>query len=163
MLEEFAAMFGMDVFSLSIILIIIAVIVIAISIIVNIIFTKKSKEEAVAVAVLKNVDLIAKGKLVPKSKAEEKKEGIKEGKEEEKKEEKIVAVEKTTAKNDGITLKEHLSQKFQPLIEKQLKTKIKLLDFSGKGNQFQALVEVGGVKVLLILDSSGKIIDYKKK
>jgi len=127
------------------------VIIIAISILVNIVFTKKSKEEAVATTVLKNVKLIEKGKLVPKTK------------EDKKKEEKIVATEKTVAKTEGVTLKEHLSQKFQPKIEKQLKTKVKLLDFSGEGNKFKALIEVGGVKVLLILDSSGKIIDYKKK
>jgi len=151
MINEFAAMFGLNVFELSLALIIIAVVVIVISIIANVLITRKSKEESVAIRVLKNVKLIEQRKVFPKTK------------EEEKKEEKIVAGEKNNAQNEGISLKEHLSQKFQPKIEKQLKTKVKLLDFNGKGNEFQALVEVGGVKVLLVLDASGKIIDYKKK
>ncbi|MBT7241768.1 MAG: hypothetical protein HN878_04720, partial [Candidatus Diapherotrites archaeon] len=45
MIEEFAAMLGMDVFALSILIIIVAVIIIAISIIVNIVVTRRSKEE----------------------------------------------------------------------------------------------------------------------
>jgi len=151
MVNEFFGIVGLDIFQVSLILIIITVIIIVIAIIVNLIITKKSKEEAVANVVLKNVKLIEQGKIVPKTKVEEAKE------------EKVVSGEKSVAKTQGVSLKEHLSQKFQPKIEKQLKTKVKLIDFDGKGNQFQALIEVGGVKVLLILDSSGKIIDYKKK
>ncbi|MBT4870742.1 MAG: hypothetical protein HON47_04160 [Candidatus Diapherotrites archaeon] len=147
MIEEFAAMLGMDVFALSILIIIVAVIIIAISIIVNIVVTRRSKEEEVATKVLKNIKLIAKGKLNPK---------------EEKKEEKVI-VEKEKPRNGEISMKEHLSKKFKPKIEKQLKTKINLLDFNGKGSDFHALVEVGGVRVMLVLDASGKIIDYKKK
>jgi FtsZ-interacting cell division protein ZipA len=151
MVDEFAAMLGLDVFQLSVIIIIIAVIIIAVSIIVNIFVTRKSREEAVAKGVLKNVKLIQKGKLKPKTN------------EEVKKEEKIVKNESKKAKNEGVSMKEHLSKKFKPKIEKQLKTKINLLDFTPKGKDFNALIEVGGVKVLLVLDPSGKIIDYKKK
>ena len=151
MIEEFAAMLGMDVFGLSILLIILAVIIITISIIVNVIVTRRSKEEEVATKVLKNIKLIQKGKLNPKKEKEMKKE------------EKVVTKEKSNGKDGGISMKEHLSQKFKPKIEKQLKTKINLLDFNGKGSDFHALVEVGGVKVMLVLDASGKIIDYKKK
>jgi len=151
MIEEFVATLGMDIFQLSVLIIIIAVIIIALSIIVNVFVSRKSIEEAVATKVLKNIKLIENGKLKPKTI------------EEEKKEEKIFPTPKVNAKTDGVSLKEHLSEKFKPKIEKQLKTKIKLLDFNGKGDQFNALIEVGGVKVLLILDASGKIIDYKKK
>jgi len=149
MIEDFVAMLGMDVFQLSVVIIIIAVIIIAISIIVNVFVTRKSREEAVAKSVLKNVKLIAKGKLKPETKKEEKHE------------EKEIKTKE--AKTTDISMKEHLSKKFKPKIEKQLKTKIDLIDFTGKGKEFHALVEVGGVKVLLVLDSSGKIIDYKKK
>ncbi len=149
MIEEIASMFGLDVFGFSILLIIIAVIIIVISIIVNVIVTRTSKEESVALKVLKDVKKIEKGKLVPKK---------------EKSDEKNNKIEKVLeSKRTDISMKEHLSKKFKPKIEKQLKTKVELLDFSGKGNEFHALIEVSGVKVMLILDSSGKIIDYKKK
>ena len=151
MIEEFVATLGMDIFQLSVLIIIIAVIIIALSIIVNVFVSRKSIEEAVATKVLKNIKLIKKGKLDPKAI------------EEKKKEEKIVLTQKEKAKTDEVSLKDHLSEKFKPKIEKQLKTKVKLLEFNGKGDQFNALVEVSGVKVLLILDASGKIIDYKKK
>ena len=151
MVEDFAAMFGMDIFGFSIMLIIIAVIIIAISIIVNVFVTRKSGEEAVAGTILKNVKLIKTGKLKPKTQKEIKAD------------EKVVKEEEKNAKDKGVSMKEHLSKKFKPKIEKQLNTKVDLIDFKGKGSDFHALVEVGGVKILLVLDSSGKIIDYKKK
>jgi len=151
MVEEFATMFGLDIFGVSVLIITIAIVIIVISIIVNVLMTRKSKEESVASKVLKKVELIQKGKL---NLGAEKKEKI---------EEKTVTKEKNKVGDKDISMKEHLSNKFKPKIEKQLKTKVNLLDFKGKGKDFHALIEVGGVKVLLILDSSGKIIDYKKK
>lgn len=76
---------------------------------------------------------------------------------------------KTTTSKVGLTiqphetsLKDRLKKKFQSKIESQLKTKIEITDFNAKGDDFLALVNVSGVKILLTLDSSGKIIDYKK-
>jgi hypothetical protein len=37
-----------------------------------------------------------------------------------------------------------------------------VLDFNAKDENFLALIDISGVKILLTLDSSGKIIDYKK-
>ena len=60
------------------------------------------------------------------------------------------------------SLKGLLIKKFKPKIEAQLGTKIDIVDFSVKGNEFFALTEISGVRVVLSLDSSGKIFDYKK-
>ncbi|MEK6958794.1 MAG: hypothetical protein AABW59_01985 [archaeon] len=66
-----------------------------------------------------------------------------------------------------ITLKQLLIGKFKPVIEKQLKSKVEIKDFNAKGDNFLALIEVVGakkskIKLLLVLDSSGKILDFKR-
>jgi hypothetical protein len=60
------------------------------------------------------------------------------------------------------SLKDRLKKKFQPKIESQLNTKVNIIDFNAKGQDFLSLVDVSGIRILLTLDSSGKIIDYKK-
>ena len=71
-------------------------------------------------------------------------------------------VKKLQIEPNETTLKEMLTNKFKPKIESQLKTKVQVLDFNAKEGDFLALVDISGVKILLTLDSSGKIIDYKK-
>jgi len=61
-----------------------------------------------------------------------------------------------------VSLKDRLKKKFQPKIESQLKTKVEMLDFNAQDKNFLALISISGLKILLTLDSSGKIIDYKK-
>jgi hypothetical protein len=61
-----------------------------------------------------------------------------------------------------VSLKNLLIKKFKPKIESQLGTKIEVIDFNAKGNSFLALVDISDVRVILSLDSAGKIIDYKK-
>jgi hypothetical protein len=73
-----------------------------------------------------------------------------------------VVLEGFEIKKNESTLKELLIKKFKPKIELQLSSKVVVLDFNAKENNFLALVEISGVRVLLSLDSSGKIIDYKK-
>jgi len=74
-----------------------------------------------------------------------------------------VGVEKefVISKTEG-SLKGMLIKKFKPKIESQLNTRISVVDFNAVDKNFLALVEISGVKLLLTLDSSGKILDYKK-
>ena len=121
--------------NLSILLIVIALVVIAGS---AYILSKKTKEEESAAEILKRLRDIKSGKPVVQSK---------------------IAL---TIKPNETSLKDMLKKKFQPKIESQLKTKIHVIDFNAKDENFLALVDISGVKILLTLDSSGKIIDYKK-
>ncbi len=73
-----------------------------------------------------------------------------------------VPQQKLEIKKEEFSLKKLLIDKFKPVIEKQLKTKVVIKDFNAKENNFLVLVEISGKKLLLVLDSSGKIIDYKK-
>ncbi|HNV01059.1 MAG TPA: hypothetical protein PKK60_01370 [archaeon] len=98
----------------------------------------KNSEEKKAAQVIKHLSDLRVGKVV-------------------KKEQPILEIKKSE-----ISLKKMLVDKFKPIIEKQLKSKVNIVDFNGKEDSFLALVEVSGVKLLLVLDSSGKIIDYKK-
>ena len=140
-----------DVFQVSVLIIVIAILIIVGSIVVNLRGTKKNREETIATKVLKSVKRIQQGKASPINQKEDKTlEGA------------IFEQSKKT-ENKDLSMKEHLSKKFKPKIEKQLKTKVNLLDLNGEGKDFEVLTEIGGVKVLLVLDSGGKIIDYKRK
>lgn len=115
--------------------------------------TENKKEEK------KKVGFFAK--IFKKKKSEgkvldKKKEGIVEKVENAKKE------NTSEKKEPTISLKDILIKKFSPKIDAQLKTKINILDFKSKGNDFEALIEVEGTRLTIILDNSGKIIDYKK-
>jgi hypothetical protein len=48
------------------------------------------------------------------------------------------------------------------MIERQLKMRVEMKDFNAKGENFLALTEISGSKFLFVLDSSGKIVDYKR-
>ena len=63
---------------------------------------------------------------------------------------------------DELSLKEMLVNKFKPIIEKQLQTKIEVKDFSARGDNFVSHILVQGHELELTLDSSGKIVDYKR-
>ena len=60
------------------------------------------------------------------------------------------------------SLKNLLVKKFKPKIESQLGSKINIIEFNSNDNKLTALIEISDVKILLSLDSTGKIIDYKK-
>lgn len=78
------------------------------------------------------------------------------------------ASKSSSAKNDfvieksEVSLKNLLVKKFKPKIESQLGAKVNIIDFNAKGDSFLALVELSDVRVILSLDSSGKIVDYRK-
>ncbi len=125
------------IFELSGIIISISVIILIISIALIFISSRKTEEEKAAKKIIQQLKKIKKngsGKKVVK-------------------EEKIV---------ETGNLKELLVKKFQPKIEKQLETKIKVKDFKPNGKNFSATIKVQDHYLEIILDSSGKIIDYKK-
>ena len=143
------ALFGLEqafLVQLSLAIIGICVVVIVAAIAAYVYFSRKSRtpEELTASHVLKHLETIRKGGTVPKPSKEEKPKASLE------------------IKGDELTLKQMLTTKFKPVIERQLKSKVEIKDFNAKGNQFLALILVGGVKLLLVLDSSGKIVDYKR-
>ena len=98
----------------------------------------KSREESEAKRILRQLEKMKKGKKPAKEK-------------------KMLKI-----KPGETSLKDMLTQKFMPRIEAQLKTKVKVLDFNAKEDNFLALIDISGVKLLLTLDQAGKIIDYKK-
>jgi len=126
-------LFGFSLLEASFLLIAFSLFVIIICLIVLFFLSRK---RAHAEMVLKRLDDLRLGKGVPQQKLEIKKEEF--------------------------SLKKLLIDKFKPVIEKQLKTKVVIKDFNAKENNFLVLVEISGKKLLLVLDSSGKIIDYKK-
>ncbi len=129
------ALFNMDLVTLSLVIIFISLAIIVVCII---LLFLKSSEEKKAAEVLKHLENLRGAKF----------------------EKKVVPI--LEIKKDELSLKKLLIEKFKPSIEKQLKTKIEVIDFNAKGNNFLALIDVSGTKLLLVLDSSGKIIDYKK-
>jgi len=126
--------------SLSLGIIVIAIVVIIVSLAI-IFWKKKSREEAQAERIIARLAAIKEGKLSPAQATSSPKLEIKKGES---------------------SLKSMLVKKFKPKIESQLSTKVNVLDFNAKENNFLALVEISGVKLLLTLDAGGKIIDYKK-
>jgi len=124
---------------ISLVVILISVLVIIISLI--ILKSRTSKEEKKAKEILKKLKNIKKNEGKREVKVKEKKLKIGPGE---------------------TSLKERLVKKFKPKIEKQLNAKVVIKDFNAKKNNFLALVEISGVKILLTLDQQGNIIDYKK-
>ncbi|NMA44264.1 MAG: hypothetical protein GX950_00415 [Candidatus Diapherotrites archaeon] len=124
-----------DLVTISLIILLISFLIIIVSVIILLL---KSSDEKKATEVVKHLDNLRENKF----------------------EEKEVPV--LEIKKDELSLKKLLIEKFKPSIEKQLKTKVEVTDFNAKGNNFLALIDVNGTKLLLVLDSSGKIIDYKK-
>jgi len=142
-------LFGLDNNSLvliSIILIVISIIVIIVGIF--IILQRKSAEEKHADKVVATLKLLKEGKKI---------ESTQEVKSKEK-----VASPALEIKKEETSLKQLLVKKFKPKVEQQLGSKIEVLDFNAKENNFLLLAMISNVKILLTLDASGKIIDYKK-
>lgn len=135
---DFLSLESVLAFDLVAISILIIIISIAIIIVCIIILFLKSSEEKKAREVLKHLDNLRDSKIQKKP---------------------LPILE---IKKDELSLKKLLIEKFKPSIENQLKTKVIIVDFNAKGENFLALIEVSGTKLLLVLDSSGKIIDYKK-
>jgi hypothetical protein len=154
--------FGLSYYFISIIFLVLSAIIIVVSLGLKFIVNRKSVEEKTAEKILKQVNNIKNGKpLSSKEKNSEKKKSgnKKEDEETDEKEKK----ESVGEKKVDSSLKEVLIKKFKPKIESQLKTRVNILEIKGKDSRFDVLVEVSGVKITLILDSSGKIIDYKRE
>jgi hypothetical protein len=132
-----------------------SIIIILISLVIVFLRNRKTVEEKHAEHVLDSLNLLRQGKSLSPSKAEKnfesEKNSVLGGKEP------VLEIRK-----DEASLKQLLVKKFKPKIEQQLNTKVEVLDFNAKENVFLAFVEISGVKILLTLDSAGKIIDYKK-
>ena len=144
-----------DFVDLAFIIIGVALILIIVSLVILFVVNKKSREEKAALNILKNISKIRSGKVkVTLAKEETKVEEIKKTQKSEK--EGPLEIKKTE-----VSLKQLLVKKFQPKIENQLHTKIEILDFNAKKNNFVAKINVQGHDLELELDSSGKIVDYK--
>ncbi len=108
---------------------------------------KKTEEEKKASSIFNKIEQLKKSNSVfSKEKAELTKSTIK-----------GIDFEKTDS-----SLKTLLVKKFKPKIESQLGSKVNILEFNSNNSKLTALIEIAQVKILLSLDSSGKIIDYKK-
>lgn len=105
----------------------------------------KTPEEKKADNIIKKMDLLKKSNY---SKANEENISIQSAKSD---------FEKTDSSLKGLLIK-----KFKPKIEAQLGSKIDILEFKLTEKGLTALIDVSEIKILLSLDSSGKIIDYKK-
>jgi len=126
---------------LSLTLIAVSLIVIIVSLVVIFLNRKKTIEEKHAEKILHNLELLKQGVRLEKPSKPMPELEIKKGE---------------------TSLKALLVKKFKSKIEQQLSAKVNVLDFNAKENNFLALIEISGVKLLLTLDASGKIIDYKK-
>ncbi|MFA6064687.1 MAG: hypothetical protein WCW44_00190 [archaeon] len=141
--------FGLD--NNLLVLISVAVIVISLIVIIAgifIILKRKSAEEKHAEKILVSLKLLKEGKKI-------------DSKQDSKSSEKAPSPSLEIRKEET-SLKQLLIKKFKPKVEQQLGSKIEVLDFNAKENNFLLLALISGVKILLTLDASGKIIDYKK-
>lgn len=132
---------------LSVIVLTISFIFFVIGIIIFFVFAKKSREEKIASKLVLEINLMKTGKkkvLEEKVKSSNK-----------------IDVENQIKKGET-SLKQLLIDKFKPLIEKQLKSKIDIIDFNARKENFVVKINVQGNKLELILDSSGQIVDYKR-
>ncbi len=142
--------FGLDnefYVQLAMLLLLLSIIIIILSLFVLFLRNKKTAEQKNASKIVSVISSLKKGKLKKSAAKDMAKQIEKSGKEAEKK---------------GTTLKEVLIKKFQPKIESQLKKSIIILDFKAEGKKFVAMIELQGSKLELVLDSAGKIVDYKK-
>ena len=121
--------------------------VIILSLIYLLLSNKKTDEEKKATNILKKVELLKK---TNSSSSKGKNESIKSPSKE-------IDFDKTQS-----SLKTLLNKKFKPKIESQLGSKVNIIEFNSSESKLTALIEIADVRILLSLDSSGKIIDYKK-
>ncbi len=159
-LINFSTLTNEEIAIFSIQIILIAIVLFAVALILLFIFNRKTKEEREAINLLKRVEFLrnknAKGISTFQNVVENnnsKKEEVVNNK----KQSAFVETKKT------ISLKEILIKKFKPKIQDQLQTEVNILDFKSKENNFEVLVEISGTNLLLVLDNSGKIIDYKRQ
>ncbi len=126
-----------------------AIIVILASLAYLFISNKKTLEEKKASNIIKKIEQLKKGNLVlsQTNKIDSTKSVSNKG----------IDFNKTDS-----SLKSLLVKKFKPKIESQLGSKVNIVEFNSSGNKLTALIQIADVKILLSLDSSGKIIDYKK-
>ncbi|MFA5125516.1 MAG: hypothetical protein WC462_00755 [archaeon] len=124
----------------SLTLIVISFVIIAVSLMIIFLNRKKTLEEKHAEKILHDLELLKQGMQLEKSKP----------------------MPKLEIKKGETSLKALLVKKFKSKIEQQLNAKVNVLDFNAKEDNFLALIEISGVKLLLTLDASGKIVDYKK-
>lgn len=104
---------------------------------------RKSEDEKHVESVLNKVALIKSGKAFESP-------------------EKIVGGESPVS---DVSIKEMLVKKFKPKLEAQVGSAVNVIDLKAAENSknFVAHVEISGVKLAIVLDTSGKIIDYKKE
>ncbi len=136
-----------------------SVVLIVIGLIIIFLARRRSAEEAHASKVLSAVEKMKAGKFAHKS--AEKKPAFEKA-QNQKAHKESPAEKKLEISKAENSLKSMLVKKFKPKIESQLNTKVNVIDFNAQNQNFLALVEISGVKLLLTLDSSGKILDYKK-
>jgi len=139
---DFLVQVSMSIISFSIIVIIGCLIFLLFS-------SKKTVEEKKATNIFKKIEQLKKvnSGSVQKEKVEVSKPSPS----------KDIDFEKTQSSLKGLLIK-----KFKPKIESQLGSKVNILEFNSNDNKLTVLIEIAQVKILLSLDSSGKIIDYKK-
>jgi hypothetical protein len=145
-------------------LIILAIIIVLVAVLIQLFANRKSKEQKIAKKMLSKVDKIRSGKVEVKPTTPQKKEKETKAYESlENSNKKEVAEKESVIKPDELSLKQMLINKFKPIVEKQLQTKIEIKNFKSQGANFSTDIMVQGHELSLILDSSGKIIDYKRK
>lgn len=137
-----------------------AVVVIVVCGVIILVASRKSPEQKKAMDILSSIKKRKEGKSlplkVPSSKAQVKKDDALSSRE-------VPSPSKPLEIKKGeFSLKQLLIKKFSPKIESQLGSKVLVLDFNAQGENFLALIVVADVKLLLTLDSSGRILDYKK-
>jgi hypothetical protein len=126
-----------------------AIIVILASLAYLFLSNKKTIEEKKASSILKKIEQLKKGNLVS---TQNNKVGST----------KSASVKGIDFNKTDSSLKGLLVKKFKPKIESQLGSKVNIVEFNSTDNKLTALIQIADVKILLSLDSSGKIIDYKK-
>jgi len=147
-------LFGLEnelVVLISIILITISIVIIVFG--VFFVLKRKSVEEKHADKILDSLRLLKEGKKLQSKEEVAKQVPVQSSK---------PSAPPLEIKKEENSLKQMLIKKFQPKVETQLGAKIEVLDFNAKENNFLLLAIISGVKILLTLDASGKIIDYKK-
>lgn len=110
---------------------------------------RKTLEEKKASSILKKIEQLKKGNLVlPQANKSDFSKSVSG---------KGIDFNKTDS-----SLRSLLVKKFKPKIESQLGSKVNIVEFNSSGSELTALIQIADVRILLSLDSSGKIIDYKK-
>jgi type II secretory pathway pseudopilin PulG len=139
----------------SMVIIIIAITIFLISIILLLAFSRKSSEEKVALQIISNMKNLKDGKKQFETTNDS-------GVEKTKTSEFETTKKPSVIKETEVNLKQLLIKKFKPIIEKQLKSNITINDFKASNEKFFVKITVQGNNLELVLDSSGKIIDYKR-